>query len=64
MIDRVRRAWHALRRYSTAQDNRASVWAPSGGSAPVLNTHRSSDARDVVGRVVAARLEGGRGYAT
>ena len=34
------------------------------GSAPVLNTHRSSDARDVVGRVIAARLEGGRGYAT
>ena len=29
------------------------------GSAPVLNTHRSSDARDVVGRVIAARLEGG-----
>jgi HK97 family phage prohead protease len=34
------------------------------GSAPVLNTHRKADARDVVGRVVAARLEAGRGYAT
>ncbi len=35
-----------------------------GGGAPVLNTHRSGDARDVVGRVIAARLEGGRGFAT
>jgi hypothetical protein len=34
------------------------------GSAPVLNTHRRGDARDVLGRVVAARLERGRGYAT
>jgi hypothetical protein len=34
------------------------------GSAPVLNTHRKADARDVVGRVVGARLEAGRGYAT
>ncbi|MCK8787260.1 terminase [Roseomonas sp. NAR14] len=34
------------------------------GRAPVLNTHRRGDARDVLGRVVAARLEGGRGYAT
>jgi hypothetical protein len=34
------------------------------GGAPVLNTHRSGDARDVVGRVIAARLEGGRGIAT
>jgi hypothetical protein len=33
------------------------------GNAPVLNTHRSSDARDVLGRVLAARLEGGRGHA-
>jgi len=33
------------------------------GHAPVLNTHRSSDARDVLGRVLAARLEGGRGHA-
>ena len=35
-----------------------------GGGAPVLNTHRSGDARDVVGRVIAAHLEGGRGIAT
>ncbi len=35
-----------------------------GGNAPVLNAHRRADARDVVGRVVAARLEAGRGYAT
>jgi hypothetical protein len=34
------------------------------GSAPVLNTHRKADARDVVGRVVAAWLEAGCGYAT
>jgi hypothetical protein len=34
------------------------------GNAPVLNTHRSFDARDVLGRVTAARLEHGRGYAT
>ena len=33
------------------------------GNAPVLNTHRSGDARDVLGRVIAARLEGGRGHA-
>jgi hypothetical protein len=33
------------------------------GNAPVLNTHRSSDARDVLGRVIAARLESGRGHA-
>jgi len=30
---RLRHAWHALRGYSAAQDVRASVWAPSGGSA-------------------------------
>ena len=35
-----------------------------GGGAPVLNTHRHGDARDVVGRVIAARLEAGRGIAT
>ena len=35
-----------------------------GGGAPVLNTHRSNDARDVVGRVIDARLEAGRGIAT
>jgi hypothetical protein len=34
------------------------------GNAPVLNTHRRGDARDVLGRVVAARLEAGRGHAT
>jgi hypothetical protein len=34
------------------------------GGAPVLNTHRSGDARDVVGRVIAASLEAGRGIAT
>ena len=34
------------------------------GGAPVLNTHRSGDARDVVGRVLSARLEAGRGIAT
>jgi hypothetical protein len=38
--------------------------ALASGSAPVLNTHRSADARDVVGRVIAARLEAGRGHAT
>ena len=35
-----------------------------GGGAPVLNTHRSNDARDVVGRVLDARIEAGRGIAT
>ncbi len=34
------------------------------GGAPVLNTHRRLDARDVIGRVIAARIERGRGYAT
>jgi hypothetical protein len=34
------------------------------GRAPVLNTHRRGDARDVLGRVIAARLEAGRGHAT
>jgi hypothetical protein len=34
------------------------------GRAPVLNTHRRGDARDVLGRVTAARLEAGRGHAT
>ncbi|WP_203072255.1 prohead protease/major capsid protein fusion protein [Falsiroseomonas ponticola] len=34
------------------------------GNAPVLNTHRRGDARDVLGRVIAARLEAGRGHAT
>ena len=34
------------------------------GRAPVLDTHRRGGTRDVLGRVIAARLEGGRGYAT
>ncbi|MBR0675001.1 terminase [Roseomonas alkaliterrae] len=34
------------------------------GCAPVLDTHRRGGARDVLGRVTAARLERGRGYAT
>ena len=33
MINRLRSAWHALRGYAAAGDLRASVWAPSGGSA-------------------------------
>jgi hypothetical protein len=34
------------------------------GRAPVLDTHRRAGTRDVLGRVIAARLEAGRGYAT
>ncbi|WP_027286231.1 prohead protease/major capsid protein fusion protein [Rubritepida flocculans] len=34
------------------------------GRAPVLDTHRRAGTRDVLGRVTAARLETGRGYAT
>jgi len=34
------------------------------GRAPVLDTHRRGAARDVLGRVTAARIEAGRGYAT
>ncbi|TCZ63952.1 prohead protease/major capsid protein fusion protein [Roseicella aquatilis] len=34
------------------------------GRAPVLDTHRRAGTRDVLGRVTAARLEAGRGYAT
>lgn len=34
------------------------------GRAPVLDAHRRGGARDVLGRVTAARLERGRGYAT
>jgi hypothetical protein len=34
------------------------------GRAPVLDTHRRAGTRDVLGRVIAARLETGRGYAT
>mgnify|MGYP001047305285 CR=1 FL=1 len=33
------------------------------GRAPVLDTHRRDGAAHVLGRVVAARIEGGRGYA-
>ncbi|MCC7494064.1 MAG: HK97 family phage prohead protease [Fimbriimonadaceae bacterium] len=43
--------------------NAVRMEALRSGSAPVLNTHRRGDARDVLGRVVAARLERGRGYA-
>jgi hypothetical protein len=34
------------------------------GRAPVLDTHRRDGAGHVLGRVVAARIEAGRGYAT
>jgi hypothetical protein len=44
--------------------NAVRMDALRSGNAPVLNTHRSMDARDVLGRVAAARLERGRGYAT
>ena len=44
--------------------NAVRMDALRSGQAPVLNTHRRGDARDVLGRVVAARLERGRGYAT
>ena len=44
--------------------NAVRMEALRSGHAPVLNTHRSHDARDVLGRVTAARLERGRGYAT
>lgn len=44
--------------------NAVRMAALHSGSAPVLNTHRRGDARDVLGRVVAARLERGRGHAT
>jgi lambda family phage portal protein len=33
VIERMIRAWRAFRGYAAAQDHRASVWAPSGGSA-------------------------------
>ncbi len=33
MIGRLRDAWNVLRGYAAAQDQRASAWAPSGGSA-------------------------------
>ena len=35
-----------------------------GGRAPVLDSHRRGGSHDVLGRVIAARLEAGRGYAT
>jgi hypothetical protein len=44
--------------------NAVRMDALRSGNAPVLNTHRSMDARDVLGRVTAARLERGRGMAT
>ncbi|PWS34564.1 terminase [Falsiroseomonas bella] len=44
--------------------NAVRMDALRSGNAPVLNTHRSMDARDVLGRVTAARLDRGRGYAT
>jgi hypothetical protein len=44
--------------------NAVRMDALRSGHAPVLNTHRSMDARDVLGRVTAARLDRGRGYAT
>jgi hypothetical protein len=44
--------------------NAVRMDALRSGGAPVLNTHRRGDARDVLGRVVAARLERGRGFAT
>ena len=44
--------------------NAVRMDALRSGQAPMLNTHRRGDARDVLGRVVAARLERGRGYAT
>ena len=33
MIERLRAAWQVLRGYAAAQEQRASAWAPSGGSA-------------------------------
>jgi hypothetical protein len=44
--------------------NAVRMEALRSGNAPVLNTHRRGDARDVLGRVIAARLEAGRGHAT
>jgi hypothetical protein len=44
--------------------NAVRMDALRSGRAPVLNTHRRGDARDVLGRVIAARLERGRGHAT
>jgi len=44
--------------------NAVRMEALRSGRAPVLDTHRRCGARDVLGRVTAARLERGRGYAT
>ena len=44
--------------------NAVRIDALRSGNPPVLNTHRSLDARDVLGRVNGARIERGRGYAT
>jgi hypothetical protein len=44
--------------------NAVRMEALRSGRAPVLDTHRRGGARDVLGRVVAARLDAGRGYAT
>ncbi|MFN6998962.1 MAG: prohead protease/major capsid protein fusion protein [Elioraea tepidiphila] len=44
--------------------NAVRMEALRSGRAPVLDTHRRDGARDVLGRVTAARLERGRGYAT
>ncbi len=44
--------------------NAVRMEALRSGRAPVLDTHRRGAARDVLGRVTAARLERGRGYAT
>ncbi|MDT8264277.1 HK97 family phage prohead protease, partial [Roseomonas sp. DSM 102946] len=44
--------------------NAVRMEAFRSGRAPVLDTHRRGGARDVLGRVTAARLERGRGYAT
>jgi hypothetical protein len=44
--------------------NAVRMDALRSGRAPVLDTHRRGGARDVLGRVAAARLEHGRGYAT
>ena len=44
--------------------NAVRMEALRSGRAPVLDTHRRGGARDVLGRVAAARLERGRGYAT
>lgn len=44
--------------------NAVRMGSLTGGDAPVLDTHRRSGVRDIIGRVVTARIERGRGYAT